>query len=398
MSFSTNISCHNRHGFGIIRAMKKVLVALSANSVASREFLTGVFNYVNSGHAWNICIEQDPYALTPEKLNAFLNDGIDGVLSGFTKATPGYSTLIELGIPVALNNFPAGLPPKRTNIVVLHNDDIAIGRMAVRILRVVGTFHSYGFVPGYERSYWSVFRERGFRLELAKWKQIPHTYRYSQMQLDDWLKSLPKPTAVFAAGDMQAAKVIEACKAKRLRIPEQVAVIGVDNDEAICNAVRPTLSSIHPNHVELARRAAAELDRLMHGKKTSEPSPIFISPIGVVERDTTRPVPPAGFLIREGLAYIKENAAKGIGVRDVAKHLRISESLARLRFRTIHGRSIKDTILDVRLSEVKRRLEDTSDSLVQIAAKTGFSSACRLSHFFKMRCGVAPQAWRITHG
>ena len=333
--------------------------------------------------------------MTPRSLKAHLRGGIDGIVTGFTKATQGYRAMLELGVPIALNNFPAELPPpNRADIVLLHNDDIAIGRAAARLLRSKGTFRSYAFVPAKARAYWSVFRERGFRLELGRHRIVPFSMRRSGMELGEWIGSLPKPVAVFAAYDMVAAQVLEACKAKRLRVPEQVAVVGVDNDEAICNAIRPPLSSVHPNHVELARRAAAELDRLMHGKDTSEPSPILIPPIGVVERDSTRSVPPAGFLIREGLAYIKENAAKGIGVGDVARHLRISESLARLRFRTLHGHSINGIILDAQLAEVKRRLATTSDSLVQIAAKTGFSSACRLSHFFKTRCGIAPTDWR----
>ena len=375
--------------------MKKVLVALSARSVASREFLTGVFSYVNAGHDWNITLAQDPYALTSRFLKAMMRDGLDGIVTGFNKVTPGYRALIKLGIPIALNNFPSELPPpNRADIVVLHNDEIAVGRAAARLLRSKGIFRSYAFMPGGERSYWSVFRERGFRLELAKQRQIPFTFRRKRMELGEWLKSLPKPAAVFAAFDMIAAQVLEACKMKRLRVPEQVAVIGVDNDEVVCNAVRPTLSSVQPNHVELARRAAAELDRLMHGKPMSKPNPIFIPPLGVVERDSTRAVPPAGFLIREGLAFIRENATKGIDVGDVAKHLGISESLARLRFRTIHGRSMRDEILDVRLSAAERLLRNTSDTLGQIALKTGFSSACRLSHFFKTRHGLSPEIWR----
>ena len=377
--------------------MKKVLIALSANSVAAREFLTGVFNYVNAGHAWNIRFEHDPHGITPRSLKAHLRDGLDGIVTGFSRVTPGYRAMLELDIPIALNNFPSERPPPdRANVVVLHNDDVAIGRAAARLLRSTGTFRSYAFVNSEAQTYWSVFRERGFRLELGRHRIVPASMRRRRMELGKWMDSLPKPVAIFAAYDMVAAQVLETCKAKRLRVPEQVAVIGVDNDEIICNAVRPTLSSVHPNHVELAWRAAAELDRLMHGKKPSEPGPILIPPIGVVERDSTRSVPPAGFLIREGLAYIKENATKGIGVGDVAKHLKISESLARLRFRTVHGHSIKGTILDTQLAEVKHRLATTSDSLVQIAAKTGFSSACRLSHFFKARCGIAPNDWRKT--
>ena len=374
--------------------MKKVLVSFSASSVASREFLTGVFDYVNEGHPWNIELGPEPYSLTPKYLASAVRNGIDGIITGINRATPGYKALIKLDLPIALNNYPAELPPDRPNIAVLRNDELAIGRAAARLLRSKGSFQTYAFMPPEERAYWSVLRERGFRLELGKSRITPIRFRMPETQLGAWLKSLPRPAAVFASYDMVASKVLEACKAEKLRVPEQVAVVGVDNDEVLCNAVRPTLSSIQPNHVELARRAAAELDRMMHGKKPSRPSPIFITPLGIVERDSTRTVPPAGFLIREGLAFIRENACRGIDVVDVARHLGVSESLARLRFRTVHGRSIRDEILDTRLSYVKRLLKNTSDSLEAIAKKTGFSSGCRLSHFFKTETGLSPRAWR----
>ena len=376
--------------------MKRVLVSLSANSVASREFLTGVFNYVNAGHDWRINFQPNPYDLTPKLLKSFVREGLDGIVTGINNATPGYRTMIRLGIPLALNNFPAELPPPNCpNIAILHNDELAIGCAAARLLRTKGSFRTYAFMPAEERAYWSVLRERGFRLELGKSKIIPIRFRMPETQLGAWLKSLPRPAAVFASYDMVAAKVLEACRAEKLRVPDQVAVVGVDNDEVVCNAMRPTLSSVQPDHVELARRAAAELDRMMHGRKVSAPNPILIPPIGIVERDSTRAVPPAGFLIREGLAFIRENACRDIDVVDVARHLGVSESLARLRFRTVHGRSIRDEILATKLSMVKRLLlKNTSDSLDAIAKKTGFSSGCRLSHFFKTETGLSPRAWR----
>jgi len=377
--------------------MKRVLVSLSANSVASREFLTGVLNYVNAGHDWRINFQQSPNDLTPRLIKSFVRDGLDGIVTGINRVTPGYRTMISLDIPLALNNFPAELPPPdRPNIVILRNDELAIGRAAAKLLRSKGSFRTYAFMPAEERAYWSILRERGFRLELGKAKIIPIRFRMREERLGAWLKSLPRPTAVFASYDMVAAKVIEACKSEKLRVPVQVAVVGVDNDEVICNAMRPTLSSVHPNHVELARRAAAELDRLMHRREKSATNPILIPPIGIVERDSTRAVPPAGFIIREGLAFIRENACKGIDVKDVARHLGISESLARLRFRTVHGRAMRDEILDARTLAAERLLRETKDSLVYIAHETGFASACHLSHHFKKRHGISPKEWRSS--
>ena len=178
--------------------MKRVLVSLSANSVASREFLMGVFNYVNAGHDWRINFQQNPNDLTPQLLKSFARDGLDGIVTGINRATPGYRTMISLGIPLALNNFPAELPPPdNPNIAVLRNDELAIGRAAAKLLRSKGSFRTYAFMPPEERAYWSVLRERGFRLELGKSKIIPIKFRMSETQLGAWLKSLPRPAAIF---------------------------------------------------------------------------------------------------------------------------------------------------------------------------------------------------------
>ena len=376
--------------YGIIPAMKKVLVAYSANTVAAREFIIGVFNFVNGGNEWSIQMLSNPHDITPEMVANVKRDGVDGILTGFNTVTPGYKALLDADIPLVLNNYPHELPPPaRQNIVVVHNDEIAIGRKCAAFLRSKGNFRSFAYVPDNRKSWWSTYRQRGFRLELAKHGLRCATFHDGKSPLSNWLKSLAKPAAIMATYDIIGTRVIEACRAAGIDVPEQVAVIGVDNDEIVCNGIRPTLTSMHPNHVELARRAAEELDRIMNGKRRA-PSPILIPPIRIVERASTEKVPPAGFLIKEALAYIAEHATKGITASDVAKHLKVSPSLLRLRFRTVHGKSVRDQILDARFSAVNNLLRTTNYGLDQIAINTGFSSANLLSHEYKARFGISP--------
>ena len=370
--------------------MKKVLVAYSANNVAAREFIIGVFNFVNGGNEWSIQMLGNPYDITPEAVADVKRDGIAGILTGFNEVTPGYKALLNSGIPLVLNNFPPELPPPaRRNIIVVHNDEIAIGRKCAIFLRSKGNFRSFAYVPDKTKSWWSTYRQRGFRLELSKHGLRCATFRERRSPLGDWLKSLEKPAAIMTTNDVTGTRVIEACRTVGIDVPEQIAVIGVDNDEIVCNGIRPTLTSMHPNHVEMARRAAEELDRLMNGKRRRS-SFILIPPIRIVERASTEKVPPAGFLIKEALAYIAEHATKGITASDVAKHLKVSPSLLRLRFRTINGKSVRDQILDRRFSAVNELLKTTKYGLDQIALKTGFSSANLLSHEYKARFGISP--------
>ena len=374
--------------------MKNVLVAFSANNVAAREFVIGVFNYINEGHDWNVRMLGNPYNITPEIVREAEADGTDGILTGFNAVTPGYKALLESSIPLALNNYPSQLPPDgRKNLAILHNDEISCGRKAATFLRSKGNFRSFAYIPNEVKSWWNTYRQRGFRLELQKHGQQCFTFRGRRPELGPWLKKLVKPAAVFATNDMTGTLVLEACRATGIDVPGQIAVLGVDNDEIVCNGIRPTLSSLHPNHVELARRAAEDLDRIMSKRERSS-APIFVPPLGIIERMSTQKIPPAGFLIKSALAYISERATDGISARDVARHLNVSQSLLRLRFRTINGKSIRDEILDARFKAVNQLLETTQYSLDHIAAKTGFSSAAFLSHAYSKRFGIAPSKSR----
>ena len=373
--------------------MKKVLVALSSNSIAARECIIGVFQFANSGHAWNIQLLENAGAITPQLVKQAVHDGTDGIITGTADATPGYRALLDSTIPLALNNYPEELPPpKKRGAIILHNDEELIGRTGARFLRSKGAFNSFAFVPTRTQTYWSTFRQHGYRLELSKWRISPQTYRWDT-DLGQWLASLPKPTAVMTASDNVAVSVIEACRLAKLTVPEQVAVLGVDNDELYCNSSRPTLSSIHPNHVEMGRRAAFELDRAMQGRKY-ERNPIYIPPIGVVERSSTYAMPPAGALIRSATDFIQQNFHSGITVKDVVKHVGASDRLVRLRFRDVTGKSIRDTLLNIRMEAAQKALQDTDDPISLIAKNCGFSSICRFTHFFTQQTGESPTSWR----
>ena len=374
--------------------MKKVLVALSSNSIAARECLIGVFQFANSGHAWNIQLLENAAALTPQIVKQAECDGTDGIITGIAEPTPGYKTLMGSAIPLALNNYPDNNPPpKKRGAIILRNDELLIGRTGARFLRSKGSFNSYAFIPTRTRTYWSTFRNRGFRLELSRWKLNPKSYRWGSEELGPWLAALPKPAAVMAASDNVAVSVIEACRQMKISVPEQIAVLGVDNDELYCNSSRPTLSSIHPNHVEMGRRAAFELDRAMHGRK-HEHGPIYIPPIGVIERSSTYAIPPAGALIRSATNFIQQNFHSGITVKDVVRHIGASDRLVRLRFRDVTGKSVRDTLLDIRLEAAQKALQTTDIPISLIAKNCGFSSICRFTHFFTQQTGESPTSWR----
>lgn len=387
--------------FDTLVGMKRVIVSLSSNSNAMRECIIGIFNYVNDGHPWDIRIVPDPLGntidgMTPKLISEAIDTDIDGIITGLDVYTEGFLRLVTSGIPLVLNSTPPDwTPPRNAPISILHNDDMAVGRMGARYLRGKGRFRTFAFAPIKRKCSWSTYRHRGFRLELAKWGITPHMFKRSRMSMDEWIVSLPKPAAIMTAEDCEAINIIEACRHNKIKVPDQVAVLGVDNDMFYCNATRPQISSIHPNHVEMGRRAAAELDRLMQNLPPRKD--IFIPPIGLVERESTRTIPPSGHLIKEALSYINSHYQDGITVKSVAQHVRTSEALLRLRFRTIHGKSVRDVILDTRLKSAKAMLKSSEKSISRIAEECGFASTCRMSHFFVERTGLSPREWRIAN-
>ena len=374
--------------------MKRVLVASTIKGIAGRNCLSGVFDYVNGGRDWSIRFLQDSQSLGAREVRSVVAAGIDGVIACLRELDEAYRILAESGVPMVQIHDP---DPDRAisrprGYAKLLNDDVATGRLAVRHFLERGAFNSFGFVPTPERTAWSVRRERGFRLELASSFQVVLTPR--KHSLEDFISSMAKPVALFCATDVEAVNALAACRKLRLNVPRQVAVLGVDDDDILCESCRPTLSSIRTDDFALGKCAARELDRMM--RRPSKPSPrqILVAPKGVTLRDSTRTVSPAAHLIRNGLSFIKRNAASGITVADVVRHLGVSPSLARTRFASVHGKSIRNVILDERLSIAKRLLKTTRQPIGSIARRSGFGSACRMSHFFIERLGMSPAAWR----
>ena len=382
----------------IIPSMKSkhVIVAFTIGNTAGRECLSGVFNFMNAGHDWKISFLQNPGELTPEAVDNAIRTGVDGVITGFKERTPGMITLENSAIPVVFTDYPRCETPDRSRRnFLIRNDDILIGREAARYLISRSSFRSYAFIPTTTPTRWSTLRERGFRLHLSKSGVTPCRFNPSD-DLTGFLSRLQKPAAIMTATDYVAVRVLETCKAMNLSVPEQIAVIGVDNDELLCNSSRPTITSIKPDHEGLGRFGAKILDCLMSRKKLPQNIPQYVEPLEVIERDTTKIIPPAGFIVREALAFIRSNANKGISVDDVVKHIGVSRRLLYLRFRQMHGKSIHETILDTRLELAMGKLTKTTAPLSLIASECGFGSANRLSHLFFERYGKYPSSFRNT--
>ena len=185
-----------------------------------------------------------------------------------------------------------------------------------------------------------------------------------------------------------------ACKKASLRIPSQVSILGVDNDELICDYTKPSISSVRIDHEALGFEAAHTLEKLIKRPHTTRLQKIFMPVDKIVERESTAPVAAGAYLVQKALAYISEHAVDGISVSDVVEHLGASRRMLDRRFGAVTGSSIRRAIEDRQLEQVKKRLRTTQLSIKKISHLCGYFNEQRLKYVFKQRVGCSMSDYR----
>ena len=371
---------------------KRILVALDLTHQSGREHLAGVYNYADSKKNWGVRLVPSTDESYLPMVERILQDGIDGVIMKGECVYPLAAAIRAAAVPVVEIDRPM-TPSSYIADVYICNDNEKIGHAAARYFDSLGRFASYGFVPDPNDCEWSRQRGGAFINGVKERHHGQHVCT-AYDPLDEWLRSLPKPAAVFAAFDQCASTVLEACRELKLKVPRDISVLGVDDDALICNHTRPQLTSIRPDHAGQGFAAANELDRLMSGPKTRLSRTVVRPHIGITERDSTTAVPPAVHLVRSINTYLDEHALEGIRVSDAVRHLGVSMRLANLRYSQATGRSIQQELTSRRLSEAKRLLTQTKHPIERIARQCGFSSSVTFSHLFRAHIGVAPRDFR----
>jgi len=200
---------------------------------------------------------------------------------------------------------------------------------------------------------------------------------------------------VMAASDDIASRALVLCHKLKIAVPRQIVIIGHDNDALICDNCRPRLSSVQIGHEEEGFAAAQMLNRMM--RRPDRPiRDVLIAPKGVLVRETTRPVSPAARMIDRALVYIRENAAAGIGVDDVARHLNVSRRLLYLRFGELLGKTVLDVIAERRIELLKARLTSSKEPIAAVSLACGFKTANHAKRAFRAATGLTMRAWRAS--
>ncbi len=368
-----------------------------------RGVLRGIARHVRENTPWSIFLEQRSlYDRLPTWLKDWKGDGIISRAS-----SPGLAkSVASAAVPtIDLNEEVSGL-----GLPSIQNDHANIGELAATHLIERGFTH-FAFI-GYANVDWSQKRCEGFTAGLQGVGRTPTLYKgpgttrpqKQQMPWEDeigqvmnWIESLPKPCGVMACNDFRALQLIDACRRAGIAVPEQLAVIGVDNEEVACELSNPPLTSVLPDAERVGYMAADWLTRLMSGE--SLPSQSFtVPPKGIVTRRSTDVTAINDESVAAAIHFIRTYACDGIGVDDVVDATTVSRSVLQRRFRELLGRSIHDAILNERLERVKSLLMDTDLSLPLIALRTGFNHGEYLSKVFKQRFGQTVTNYRNNVG
>ena len=292
----------------------------------------------------------------------------------------------------------------KKKIFNVRNDPYALCDLAANELSALEP-KSYAFVGWCTRKTWVDRRRMAFARRLKEHgvkRGMYHEYLEPwdrgntvdfQKRLAKWLATLPTPCGILAANDQTAAQVVTAAEAAKLRVPDDISIIGVDNDPLHCENSIPSLTSIEPDF-RGGGAAAAELLAEKLAAPGTEPRQIDFKPLGIIRRGSTRRLTVPDFKVREALERIRRDACTGLSAKDVIAEFHCSRRLAEQRFKKATGRSIGEEIIERRFERVFELLADRKEPIALIAGDCGWQTESFLSRTFKKRTGMTMREWR----
>ena len=372
---------------------RDVALLIETSNAYGRGLLQGVIHYAREHPAWAFhLMEQGRGAEPPAWLKGWNGDGILARIE-----TPAIASAVARTQLPAVDLSAARL---LQNLPWVETDDAQIASLATGHLLERG-FKHFAFC-GDARFQWSIWREQYFAQRLREAGHDCRTHSgwsgagdpaAERRALVAWLRALPKPVGVLACYDIRGQQVLDACRQAGLAVPDEVAVLGVDNDELLCELAAPPLSSVIPNTHRTGYEAAALLDRMMSGEEVAA-EPHLIPPLGIAARQSTDVLAIDDRDVVRAMQFIRAHACEGIDVSDVLAAVNVSRRVLEQRFRKLLRRSPHEEILHLRLARVQQLLSETDLPLYLIAESTGFEHVEYLSVAFKRELGLTPREFR----
>jgi LacI family transcriptional regulator len=304
-----------------------------------------------------------------------------------------------LGIPMIISSISRNLGPRYKQILVASE---AAGQMGATALLSLGLRH-FGYCGlrglefsdnrglGFERAIREAGHEAITYSPLAQ--HLGQSWYHELKHLARWLQSLPKPAGLMACNDDRARMLVQICHISHIRVPDDIAIIGVDNDEQVCDSSSPPLSSVALATHKAGYEAAALLDSMMQGRSVRQ-ALITVNPTHVVSRQSTDTLAVGDPIVVRALRFIRDNANKDIRVADLREAVGISRRALQDRFKQYLGCTPLEEIHRCRIERLARLLVETNMTIGRIAAVSGFEVDAHVSRFFARHTGVTPLEYR----
>ena len=383
--------------------MIRVLIISDFTESFSHKLLAGLVDYSRQKEQWIVRRMPPEYKAQigiPGVIRVAKEWEIDAVIGQF-ETTDDVSQFAENGIIAIAQDYKK----KFTTIPNVTADYLGTGSIVAKFFLERG-FRNFGFF-GFNDVCWSDERCEGFRREIEaagfgdsfyayRMQEIHMVWYYQRNRLREWLRSLPKPIAIMACDDNQGSNLIEACHGLGIRIPSEVSVMGVDNDESLCSLGSTTLSSVQIDIEEGGRETAALVERLV-ADPSAPVEDVVLKPVKVVSRMSTAAFATDDQQILKAILFIHKNALKKISVSDVMAEAALSRRLLERRFKSVTGKTLYEYITDQKLKHFAEQLEETDEQVINIALSMGENDTKSISRRFKQLYGCTPVEWRDKH-
>lgn len=380
-----------------MKKLRRVALLIETSNAYARGVLAGIVSYIHEHDPWSIYLpEQERGAKPPCWINNWRGDGLI-VRIETDEIAKMVKRLNKPVVDVSAARRIEGIPWVETN-------DQAIAQLAVEHFTSRGFKNlAYCGDPDFN---WSRWREDGFVQQAQSQHDLQcdiftatsraassYSWNREKNRLAKWIKSLPKPVGIFACYDIRAQQVLDICREQAIDVPDEVAVLGVDNDELLCNLCYPPLSSIIPDAHRTGREAAKLLDLIMNGGDMREERHL-IEPRGVATRQSSDMLAIEDPDIAKAIRFIRQHACEGINVKDILKQIPMTRRAFELRFQSLLGRTPHQEIIRQRVERVKNLLIETDLPLKTIARTTRFEHEEYMSVVFRRATGMPPGKYR----
>lgn len=386
----------------------RIALLFNANKIFDREIIIGIADYLSSTRTqWDLFLEED-FRLRLSGIEKWQGDGIIADFDDPVVAAALATTRVPLVAVGGSYEDPADYP---ASVPYVATDNFKIVKLAYEHLIEAGLRHFALFsLPEARENRWAQEREKAFSALMQNDRIKPEIFRgqctraptWDQAVREQiaWLHSLPKPVGIIGVTDARARQLLQACALAGIAVPEQVALVGIDNDPLARGLTRIPMTSVIQGAQEMGRTAAHLLDRMLHGMRLPD-TRILVPPTGINVLASSRHEPAKHPHVMRARHFIRQYACQGIKTDQVANYVGISRSSLESYFRQELGHSVHEEILRARLNAATAMLTQGNCNLADVALKCGFTSSQYMHLVFKRELGCSPRGYqqrvRNTH-